>query len=58
MVWVKDDKLPLLSVCRVAAIERLNHGYGGRMLFKDVTLEVTKGDRIAIIGPNGAGALA
>jgi ATPase subunit of ABC transporter with duplicated ATPase domains len=38
---------------RVVSIEGLTHGYNGRMLFKDADLEIEKGDRIAIIGPNG-----
>ncbi len=41
---------------RVCSVEGLTHGYSGRMLFKDVDLEIEKGDRVAIIGPNGAGA--
>jgi ATPase subunit of ABC transporter with duplicated ATPase domains len=31
----------------------LSHGYDGRLLFKDVDLEIGQGERIAIIGPNG-----
>jgi ATPase subunit of ABC transporter with duplicated ATPase domains len=42
---------------QVATIESLTHGYNDRPLFKDVTLQIDKGDRVAIIGPNGAGAL-
>mmetsp|Transcript_4201 Transcript_4201/g.11356 ORF Transcript_4201/g.11356 Transcript_4201/m.11356 type:complete len:726 (+) Transcript_4201:1136-3313(+) len=40
---------------RVVSIQNLTHGYGGQLLFKDVSLEIEKGDRVAIIGPNGAG---
>jgi ATPase subunit of ABC transporter with duplicated ATPase domains len=40
---------------KVLSIEGLTHGYNGRPLFKDVDLELGKGDRVAIIGPNGAG---
>jgi ATPase subunit of ABC transporter with duplicated ATPase domains len=39
----------------VATIENLTHGYNDRLLFKDVNLEIERGDRVAIIGPNGAG---
>lgn len=31
----------------------LSHGYDGRLLFKNVDLEIEQGERIAIIGPNG-----
>ncbi len=40
---------------QVATLEGLTHGYHGRMLFQDVNLEIEKGDRVAILGPNGAG---
>lgn len=34
-------------------MEDLTHGYGGRLLFKNANLEIERGDRVAIIGPNG-----
>lgn len=37
----------------VVNIRGLSHGYNGRLLFKDVDLDITQGERIAIIGPNG-----
>ena len=37
----------------VVHIKGLTHGYNNRLLFKDVDLEIAKGERIAIIGPNG-----
>lgn len=40
---------------QVVSIEGLTHGYSRGPLFRDVTLEIGKGDRVAIIGPNGAG---
>ena len=40
---------------KVLKIEKLTHGYPTRPLFKDVDLDLEKGDRVAIIGPNGAG---
>lgn len=42
---------------QVVSIRGLTHGYHGRPLFKDVNLDIEKGDRVAIIGPNGAGEL-
>ena len=38
----------------VIAIEGVSHGYGGTTLFRDVDLLIERGDRIAILGPNGA----
>jgi len=37
----------------VCSISDMSHGYGGRMLFKNASLEIERGDRVAIIGPNG-----
>lgn len=34
-------------------IRGLSHGYDGRLLFRNVDLEIEQGERIAIIGPNG-----
>ena len=36
-------------------IEGLQKGYGGRTLFHDISLTVTGGERIALIGDNGTG---
>lgn len=40
------------KLCRV---ERLSKGYGGRTLFENLNLEIQRGDRIAVVGPNGCG---
>jgi len=37
----------------VVEVDGLTHGYNGRMLFEDANLSIEKGERIAIIGPNG-----
>ena len=39
----------------VIVADGLEKGYSGRVLFSDVSLEVTGGERIALIGDNGAG---
>lgn len=40
------------SVCKV---EKLSKSYQGRVLFKDLTFEVRRGDKLAILGANGRG---
>src|SRR5262245_24851458 len=33
----------------------IRHAYGGNQIFEDVSFEVREGDRVALIGANGAG---
>ncbi len=40
---------------RVLTVEGVSKAYGDKEVLKDVSLEVDRGDRIAIIGPNGIG---
>ncbi len=40
---------------QVLEIEGVSKSYGDKQVLKDVTLRVDRGDRIAIIGPNGIG---
>ena len=40
---------------RVVALERISKAFGGRKVLTDVTLAVQRGERLAIIGPNGIG---
>ncbi|MCL2285341.1 MAG: ABC-F family ATP-binding cassette domain-containing protein [Firmicutes bacterium] len=39
----------------VLTAEGLTMGFGGKTLFKDLSFEVKKGDKTALIGPNGVG---
>ncbi|XP_064985363.1 ABC transporter F family member 5-like [Musa acuminata AAA Group] len=39
----------------VLTIKNLNFGYGDKVLFKKANLSVERGEKIAIIGPNGCG---
>jgi ATPase subunit of ABC transporter with duplicated ATPase domains len=45
-LYVKD------VLCRV---ESLGKAYGGRTLFSDLTFEIGRGNRVAVIGSNGSG---
>jgi ATP-binding cassette, subfamily F, member 3 len=36
-------------------VSRLSKSFGGRILFEDASLQVNRGDRIALIGANGTG---
>jgi ATP-binding cassette subfamily F protein uup len=40
---------------KVIEVRNVSHGYDGRMLLKDFSLRVMRGDRIGIIGNNGVG---
>jgi len=40
---------------RLLTVRELSKQYDGRMLWKDVKLDVGRGERIGIIGPNGSG---
>ena len=37
------------------SVEELDFAYDGRLILKDVSLHVTKGELVAIFGPNGGG---
>src|ERR1019366_2771458 len=39
----------------VVAGARLTKSYGSKTLFQDLSLHVSRGDRLAIVGPNGSG---
>jgi ATP-binding cassette, subfamily F, member 3 len=39
----------------VILIDNVSHGYDGTLLFKDASIAIERGDRMAILGPNGCG---
>lgn len=39
----------------VARLAGIGHGFEGRSLFSDLDLDVQRGDRLGIVGPNGCG---
>src|SRR5439155_4344628 len=36
-------------------VERLNAGYGEMVVLRDITLEIQRGEIVALVGSNGAG---
>ena len=40
---------------RILTLDRIGKRYGGRAVLDDLSLEVQRGDRIALVGPNGVG---
>ena len=40
---------------KLISVEKLTKKYGGKIILNDVTFDIFKGDKIALIGPNGVG---
>src|SRR5690554_5825372 len=40
---------------QAVTLEQVGQGYGGEVLFKNLSLQIEAGERVAIIGPNGIG---
>ncbi len=40
---------------RVAEAKHVTHGYSGRVLLRDFSVSIQRGDRIGLVGPNGVG---
>jgi len=49
--FAAPEKLPR----PLLALERQSAGYGGRRILEEVTLSISPGDRLALLGRNGAG---
>jgi ATP-binding cassette subfamily F protein uup len=52
---VRINESAEVSGRKVIEVRNVSHGYDGRMLLKDFSLRVMRGDRIGIIGNNGVG---
>ncbi len=39
----------------VVEAERIAKGYGGRVLVRDFSIRIGRGERVALVGPNGVG---
>lgn len=54
-----SDKLKIYQneyrTSRLATVDKLTVSYGGEPVFKDISFEINKGDRIALEGRNGSG---
>ena len=50
-----DTNLELVSNDTGLVIKNIGKNYGKRPILRDISLEVKKGEAVAILGPNGAG---
>ena len=50
-----DTNLELVSNDTGLVIKNIGKSYGNRPILRDISLEVKKGEAVAILGPNGAG---
>ena len=50
-----DTNLELVSNDTGLVIKNIGKSYGKRPILRDISLEVKKGEAVAILGPNGAG---
>jgi branched-chain amino acid transport system ATP-binding protein len=50
-----DRRMAKLAADDILKVEHLESGYGEFVVFRDVNLNVRKGELVSIIGPNGAG---
>ena len=41
-----------MSIC---VVEKLSHGFGGRIIFEDVSFRLNKGEHVGLVGANGEG---
>lgn len=65
METIEIKSLPVTSAIRIPspaktgkltlAVEHANFGYGERTILRDVSLQVHRGDHVAVVGLNGAG---
>jgi ATP-binding cassette subfamily F protein 3 len=57
----ENSEFPMAFPCSLRAgdwvirAEGVSKGFGGPMLFKDLSLQVDRGERLGIFGPNGSG---
>ncbi len=54
--WLSMDLTPLHpSADKVITVTGLTKAYGEKILFRDVHMEILRGERVALLGPNGCG---
>ena len=39
----------------ILVVEKLNHSFGGRVIFEDVSFRLNKGEHVGLVGANGEG---
>ena len=39
----------------ICVVEKLRHGFGGRIIFEDVSFRLNKGEHVGLVGANGEG---
>ena len=62
-LWTCRDTLALaihplagtVAICPMLTVSQVSKSFAGRILFEDVSLQVNRGDRIGLVGPNNAG---
>ena len=61
-LWTCRDTLALaihplagtVAIHPMLTVSQVSKSFAGRILFEDVSLQVNRGDRVGLVGPNGA----
>ena len=64
-LWTCRDTLALaihplagtVAIHPMLTVSQVSKSFAGRILFEDVSLQVNRGHRIGLVGPNGAGQI-
>jgi ATPase subunit of ABC transporter with duplicated ATPase domains len=50
-----DKKIKIRRIFMILNVKNLNHGFGDRAIFENVSFRLLKGEHIGLIGANGEG---